>query len=497
MASDVKDVDANSANSSSVVISEEKNDSIENLSYDTCEFCGHSKGSYDESCTVFDTDVTCVRCFGPFKAALKCAYGRRTKSRRRNSDRGGDIRINLSLSRRKSLFRKWKKTQEAIASTVNTSRAESINSLPVATLEEATKKRRCFRNQFYDERRDGYVECKKNAIKRGKEDRLIQSRKMILLDKYIGRALFHLYRRSVCDKNHKNVFIIRRDMNSYDVSAIETPFVQTNSQKGSYDGCNVLMRLISSVMKNIQQRNLNAKHSASVDSHRDVGNDLYIGLNKSLNKSAQRKIVEICCAVKRDNNETVDIAALRDCSISHLVLGTYENRTLVYLTTTRKRFNACIDSLRSLPRMVFCSAKNLIFLKATSMKKMSYLCNFLTYHTFHECDRSFDTRRLGSSRRDMIVLLLFLGVINAKLLRVDKRRNVNLALNMQSLGKAYDNPGFHIFSENSIQHVRKSFNDNDGVLSSLKTQTDGNMINRFLGKVSRIGINARTLRGRL
>lgn len=41
-----------------------------------------------------------------------------------------------------------------------------------------------------------------------------------------------------------------------------------------------------------------------------------------------------------------------------------------------------------------------------------------------------------------------------EMLRQDDRSSGNLALNMQSLGKAYDNPGYYFFPENSIRRVK-------------------------------------------
>lgn len=65
----------------------------------------------------------------------------------------------------------------------------------------------------------------------------------------------------------------------------------------------------------------------------------------------------------------------------------------------------------------------------------------------------------------------------------------NVALNIQSLGKSYNNVGLQLFSENSIHHVRKRASDetNDADL------TNGSIINRQYGIPAELDINAVSL----
>lgn len=347
------------------------------------------------------------------------------------------------------------------------------------------------------------------------EQILFDSRKLVVLDKRIVRAMVALYSRStlpIFRDDEKRLFVVRRDMNLFSVGRTTSRYERAESATSAIDGSNVLMRLISSVMKDVQQRCLNAKHSASKRPRLSIDEpqrndesstnvDLYIGLNKSC---AQRRVFEVCCALTNDSSGTADIELLREDAELSRELGEFENLRLLYLVTTRKRFAITLRRLSSLPRLVFCSAKNLVYAKEKNGDGLElYLCNFLLYHIFHECDRSFDARRLGESGGRMRTLFL-LGLVNAELLRVDKRGNANLALNMQSLGKAYDDPGFHLFSENSIQHVRKLFvrggkdydarcggDDDENATRTLRTS--GILVNRYLGTVSRIGVNSRQL----
>lgn len=94
----------------------------------------------------------------------------------------------------------------------------------------------------------------------------------------------------------------------------------------------------------------------------------------------------------------------------------------------------------------------------------------------------------------MRAIIFSAAAVNAELLRVgyDENRNSNLAMNVQSLGKAYDNVGLHIFAENSIQQMRKAVDETKN--RRLRTfRKDGLLVNRYLGRVSRIGINAVTI----
>lgn len=98
----------------------------------------------------------------------------------------------------------------------------------------------------------------------------------------------------------------------------------------------------------------------------------------------------------------------------------------------------------------------------------------------------------------MRVLLFLLSLVNVEMLNVSDGRNPNLALNMQSLGKSHDDMGLHIFSENSIQHVSKASTVNGrdqtkGCAVARAYNTEGFLVNRYLGRVAAIGINAVSL----
>lgn len=179
-----------------------------------------------------------------------------------------------------------------------------------------------------------------------------------------------------------------------------------------------------------------------------------------------------------------------------------------------------LSRLHQIPKLIFSSAKNLIYLNQKERNRDAehlYICNFLAYHMFHETNHTFDERQLGSMFRHMKILLFFLSIMNLEMLRVSTGINSNLALNMLSLGKAYDNQALHLFSENSIQHVLKitkhpnnnDKNNNNTTIDDYETVTkktikrkrensrtensmnvNGLMVNRNFGKVSRVGINA-------
>lgn len=368
---------------------------------------------------------------------------------------------------------------------------------------------------------------------------LLTSRKMLCMDVNVAIALINLYERIHESIDREAVDVVRHDMNTYTFETATMDRSLSDASSNSYvaDGSNALVRLISSVMRDVQQRNLNAKHSAVTNTAtRDeslAGNaladerDMYIGLNKSC---SQRKLVEICCAVRTGVRYERDVATIRDESDesdSCREVGTFRDRKFLYVTTTRKQFVVTLSRLSRTPELVFCSAKSMMYSKSQgseTVRRISYLCNFLAYHTFHECERTFDARRLGPGAERMLVLLFLLGAVNAELLRVDRRGNANLSLNMQSLGKAYDDVGFHIFSENSIRHIEQTLvdrrrysrrrrgttrdNDKSDVVARdasetpsrvtcVELNTRSTLVDRYLGRVSRVGINSRTLTKRI
>lgn len=335
-------------------------------------------------------------------------------------------------------------------------------------------------------------------------------------------------RRDVCRKIAltrvtMNVFEFREycenDDDDDDVVAITK-----RKRRSRFDDTSVLMRLISVVMQDVQQRNLNAKHSATAAGSAsdkakfsDASESLYIGLNRSC---SQRKTIEVCCAVKMDLVEEF-IDTMQRSSISFRTLFESFQRTIVvYFVAERGDLVDALSRLSELPRLVFVSCKNLTYrcnggcklansnsfdssgseasvVDSTGSNDhyFAYLANFILYHAFHESDRSFDERRFGARFRYTKTLLFVLATVNAELLRVSSSRaasstkSENLALNIQSLGKAYDDVGLHVFAENSIQQMRKALKDSDSA-NTRSYATEGLLVDRYLGRVSRVGINA-------
>lgn len=108
------------------------------------------------------------------------------------------------------------------------------------------------------------------------------------------------------------------------------------AKRSRFDDTSVLMRLISVIMQDIQQRNLNAKHSAIGSSEKskfsDASESLYIGLNRSC---SQRKTVEVCCAVRTNLvNEFAD--TMKHSAIPFRTLfETFQRAIVVYFVAER------------------------------------------------------------------------------------------------------------------------------------------------------------------
>lgn len=324
-------------------------------------------------------------------------------------------------------------------------------------------------------------------------------------------------RRSSKSDVSRKVALTRVTMNVFEFREY-SEYSVAPAKRSRFDDTSVLMRLISVVMQDVQQRNLNAKHSAIGSSEKskfsDASESLYIGLNRSC---SQRKTIEVCCAVTTDLvSEFVD--TMQRLAIPFRTLfETFQRAIVVYFVEERSELVDALSRLSELPRLVFVSCKNLTYrcnggcklentncfdssfseLSADSTSSndhyFAYLANFVLYHAFHESDRSFDDRRFGARFRYTKTLLFVLATVNAELLRVSSSRastkNENLALNIQSLGKAYDDVGLHVFAENSIQQMRKAIKDSDKE-STRSFATEGLLVDRYLGRVSRVGINA-------
>lgn len=315
----------------------------------------------------------------------------------------------------------------------------------------------------------------------------------------------------------RKVALTRVTMNVFEFREFSENVAPARRKRSRFDDTSVLMRLISVVMQDVQQRNLNAKHSAIGSSEKskssDASESLYIGLNRSC---SQRKTIEVCCTVRTDLVNEFAEAMKRLAIPFRTLFEPFQRAIVIYFVAERSELVDALSRLSELPRLVFVSC-NLTYrcngkcklensdrfdnsfselsVDATGSNDhyFGYLANFVLYHAFHESDRSFDERRFGVRFRYTKTLLFVLATVNAELLRVSLLRastkNENLALNIQSLGKAYDDVGLHVFAENSIQQMRKAIKDSDSE-STRSFVTEGLLVDRYLGRVSRVGINA-------
>lgn len=333
---------------------------------------------------------------------------------------------------------------------------------------------------------------------------------MIGSNPYVARALTHIFARNMRKSDdraiERHATLTRIDMNLYMIHfpSSSRDWILEERRRDpiattSFDHTSTLMRLISIVMQDVQQRNLNAKHSAATTSatatsvtndhpaingtncpiekslydHGEIPENVYIGLNRSC---AQRKYLEICCKFYNIQDALLFSAN----SMAMRVIARTPHYVILYAIVTKRSLNTTMQKVKNVPRLIFASCKNILY----AHSKELYICNFLLYHSYHECNRTFDETQFGVRYKHSRLYLFLLALVNAELLRVGRRTSANLSLNMQSLGKAYNDVGFHIFAENSIQHMCKIQND------SIDIFTDGLLVNRHLGRVSKIGINS-------
>lgn len=338
---------------------------------------------------------------------------------------------------------------------------------------------------------------------------LIKSRKFILLEKSIAEAIYYFYLKEnnlLLKKN--NILLTRINMNIYYIHHYHYNEVKISEEHkdGKYDHTNILMKLISTVMIDIQQRALNAKHVAhyeeeikftsiknnNKDNELDlnygyISSNIYIKLNKSC---LQRKEIEICALYRKDH-----IKEYKKNFISSRLLfinSDYNDNNIdknlfcLYGITYKKNLIKMLDNFKenniSFPILIFSSLKNIIFL----YDENTYLINFFFYHMFHESNRSFELKQFGNNYKEMCSLIFFSGIINRRMLKEsfinNKKGNLNLSCNIQSLGKALNNPIFQIFSENSIPTLKKIKHKKSYNINSI-------ILNRNCGLVSPIGIN--------
>lgn len=104
----------------------------------------------------------------------------------------------------------------------------------------------------------------------------------------------------------------------------------------------------------------------------------------------------------------------------------------MYLVMARRELVDELALAREISRLVFVSCKNRVYTHSSG----TFVCNLLLHHAYYESERTFDERQFGARYRHMRLLLFLLALINAELLRMGSRSSGNLALNMQSLGKA-------------------------------------------------------------
>lgn len=295
--------------------------------------------------------------------------------------------------------------------------------------------------------------------------------------------------------------VTRVNMNCFELSQLSPNQLEDkkktkNRKEGKYDNTSLLMKMISNLMMNVQQKSLNAKHMAANSSELknekfsqgiynfgEIPENIYISLNKSC---FQRKLVEYCGIFSGKCLEYIVNYADAVRAIPYAKKENTEVVYCLYVVTTKKKIQNYLQFLEErkvkFPVTVFISMKNFTFF----VDEKTYLINFMLYHIFHECNQSFDLRQLGNKWRDMVALFYILGIINRHMLKISKQNskkmNFNLAANSQSLGKSIENPAYQIFSENSIPTIMK-------VRQKTEVEVSGIFVNRSCGIVSPIGIN--------
>lgn len=171
------------------------------------------------------------------------------------------------------------------------------------------------------------------------------------------------------------------------------------------DRSTFLMRLISSIMLNVQQTNLNAKHMQTRQLSNSVASDrlhwgyctkhIYINFNRSC---SQRQTLEIAFAVDLTRFSALEFERFVQTLRQHFsymkpICATRQHVRL-YGLTTKKKWCVVLSKLsrQQRPKLIFVSSKSQTWHTETTKrhKALGFIANFILYHTFHEFERPFD-----------------------------------------------------------------------------------------------------------
>lgn len=414
---------------------------------------------------------------------------------------------------------------------------------------------------------------------------MFTTRKMLSVNRFIVEALVERYAKCHGINIAYNCLgLTRLNVNRFAISLIATfddKHVHANEsssrERFKLDGTALMLHMISSAMRSVQQTNLNAKHcSKTIAMLRDntqsnvntENNDTlnkgdicsvvrYIDLNRSC---AQRRIIEICCVCESKSDAEFVANNVSSCVLIQMLPSPIDATELyiMYVATDKQEWinilKYFVANGSNMPSLLFTSSKNQVYFHVKKYASeshytsdlcdvalISYVSNFLMYYIFHTCDCTFDINRMGNSFVTRCGLAFLLSLVNTEMLRVSfgriasvsedddiglrkvKKRKIhtserstakkpranetnntcnisatprslsssaiNISLNMQSLGKAFNDVGLQIFSENSVYFVKK--------VHGVSCYTNGCLVNRYYGRCSNIGINAFSMTVRL
>lgn len=165
-----------------------------------------------------------------------------------------------------------------------------------------------------------------------------------------------------------------------------------------------------------------------------------------------------------------------DCTQRWWLRGEYNRKFYTKICTTLE------DSVKSdKTRIIFTSYKNEFTIRE------NFISNFLNYYAFYENnEQPLTIGQCSGKMRQIVSIILIFAHINWLLIARAMKNGVpfnSISLNQQSLYKSLDNTLYAIFSENSINRIRKE--------TEQKTLTANSpYVNRGLGAVPNCGINA-------
>ncbi|KAK2574855.1 hypothetical protein KPH14_013080 [Odynerus spinipes] len=165
-----------------------------------------------------------------------------------------------------------------------------------------------------------------------------------------------------------------------------------------------------------------------------------------------------------------------DCTQRWWLRGEYNRKFYTKICATLE------DSVtKDKTRIIFTSYKNEFTVRE------NFISNFLNYYAFYENnEQPLTIGQCSGKMRQIVSIILIFAHINWLLIARAMKNGVpfnSISLNQQSLYKSLDNTLYAIFSENSINRIRKE--------TEQRTLTANSpYVNRGLGAVPNCGINA-------